>query len=503
MRWVRILSITLVTVLAAALAPTAPAFGSHDVTPARVAGEDRFETAAEVARLQFPGGASTAVIATGKEFPDALSGTGLAGAADAPILLVRHAQVPEPTTEALEDLGVGNVYILGGDDAISRDVEAELEERYEVARVGGSNRYGTAELVAREIDRLEGQLGEIAGLTTAFVASGQTFPDALAAGSVATTGEHPFPILLVGTDAYPRATERAIEDLGIDQAIIVGGHEAVSDHVERHLEEDTRAVRRLAGTDRHATAVAVADFAMIEFDYHGELTVLARSDVFADALTVGLHAGRNDAAILLAPPGQLPRPTHQWLHDLCPTVEVVRAAGGHVAVSPSTLDDAQRHAEHCHASEDQTGETYVVEPTRSVEASPGDSVDLTVRDRYDERPLQEPLDITLFPCGSVDRAAGTFIDADGDGYADDIAESETDAAHITDATEADRVEPRYAHNGRFLHGAMSWTVHSDDADCTVTVVFDDIDDDDRLPVDDEGHPLEHHGMRQVTWSTSE
>ena len=493
-------SVVTATVAALMVAISSPASASHEVTPARVAGEDRYETAAEVARLEFPQGANTAVLATGEAFPDALAGAGLTGAANAPLLLVTRDSIPVATASALAGLGVENIYILGGETAVAQDVEDELRERYDVARLAGDTRFGTAASIAAEIGRLEDQLGTIAGLRTAFVASGEVFPDALAVGSLATTQSDAFPILLVGEDRYPGETERIIADLGIEQVIIVGGTEAVSSHVETHLQEDTLAVLRLAGPDREATAVDLADFAMREFDYNGALTVVARSDGFADALAAGLHAGRNDAPILLTPPGQLAEPTHDWLHDVCPTIDAVRAVGGTDAIHRSTLADAVSHAEHCHAAEGQIGETYIVEPTTPVDTSPGSSVDLNVRERHDERPVQAPLDVTLFPCSTVNRATGTFTDADGDGHADGIATSDQGNARIASAPESTSLDPGYAHNVNLLHGALSWTVTSDTQDCTVTVVFDDIDGDNQLPVDSEGHPLEHYGARQITWS---
>lgn len=491
----------LITALIGALVvPLVPAFAAHDVAPARVAGDTRFETAAEVARLQFPQGTSTAIVATSVTFPDALAGASLAGAADAPVLLVAHDHVPDTTAEVLGELGVENVYILGGPLAVSGDVEAELRERYDVARLAGESRFGTAAEVAAETARLQGGLGQIAGLTTAFVANGRTFPDALAAGSPATTEEDAFPILLVEQDTYPAETEQAIADLGIEQVIIVGGPLAVDEHVERHLEEDTQAVLRVAGDSREDTAVAVAEFAMREFGYTGELVVLARSDDYPDALAAGLHAGRHDAPILLTPPDDLAQPTAALLHDLCPAVEAVRAVGGPVAVSEATLAEAVDQAEDCHATEFRTDETYRVEPGQQVEVSAGASVELSVTERWDGRPVQEPLDVTLFPCDSVDRATGTFADADGDGLADDIASTATGEATITYASEASSVEPRYAHDARFLHGALSWRLESPAPDCTVTVVFDDRDGDDQLSVDGEGNALEHYGARVVEWS---
>lgn len=494
-----LLAVSLVTGWLVAVA--APAQATHDVTPARVAGADRYDTAADVARLQFPDGADNAVIATGEEFADGLAGTALSGAADAPVLLVEQDRIPEPTAVALDELGVTNVYVLGGSQAISPLVEERLREDRDVARLEGQTRYGTAAAVAREIGRIEASLGRVAGLTTAFVASGETFVDALAAGSLATTqASTAFPILLVGQDTYPTATEAVINELGIEQVFIVGGAAAVSDTVQQQLDDDTMSAVRLAGPTRYETAVEVADFGMQEFDYDGRLTVIARGDRFPDALTIGLHAGRNDAPILLTGSQGLPRATHSWLHDMCPAVDVVRAVGGTSAVPAATLEEAEVHAEHCHAGEGQTGTTFLVEPSEPAVTVPaGRSVDLSVDGRVDRRPAQDPLDVALFPCSEVDNAR--FADADDDGFADAIASTDTGAARITSALEATRVDERYAHNLRFLVGSLSWTLHSDAADCTVTVLFDDIDGDDRLPLDSEGNPLEHFGTRRVVWAS--
>lgn len=491
----------MATAMAMALLGT-PATAVHDVTPARVAGEDRFETAARLAMLEFPQGSDTAVIATGTDFPDALVGTSLAGAADAPVLLVAHDTVPEVTTAALDDLGVENVYLLGGTEAISEEVEDQLAEGRDHARLEGPDRFATAAAIAHEVDRREDELGRIGGLSTAFVATGESFADALAVAPLAVTQSDTFPILLVGRDTYPTATARAIADLGIEQAVLVGGPEAIGAEVQSRIEQDAGTTVRLSGPDRHATAVEVADFAMTQFAFDGSLTVLARSDDFPDALAAGLHAGRGDAPVLLTPTDQLAAPTHDWLHDLCPTVDVVRAVGGHLAIAPSVLDQARQHAEHCHAAEGQTGETYAVEPASAVSVPVGQSVDMVVRERHDDRPMQEPADVALYPCANVDRGTATFADADGDGFADGTGTTDTGAARITAAGEATRIDDGHAHNLHMLHGAYSWTLDADAPDCALVVFFHNRAGD-GLAVDDEGNPLEHHGMRQVRWAAGE
>src|SRR5689334_8374580 len=90
--------------LAAALAlsfltlATAPnASATTDVKQSRVAGTDRFGTAAAVAKAAFPGGSDTVIVASGRSFPDALAGSSLG----LPILLTEKATLPSATSKAI------------------------------------------------------------------------------------------------------------------------------------------------------------------------------------------------------------------------------------------------------------------------------------------------------------------------------------------------------------------------------------------------------------------
>src|ERR1700694_4175218 len=68
----------------------------------RVDGVNRFGTASALARQAFPGGAGTAILASGSNFPDALAANYLAGQDGAPILLVGpSAPVPAETLTAI------------------------------------------------------------------------------------------------------------------------------------------------------------------------------------------------------------------------------------------------------------------------------------------------------------------------------------------------------------------------------------------------------------------
>ena len=84
------------------------ATGDEQVLVSRTAGADRYETAAEVARLQWPTGAPAAALAS------------------TPLLLTESDQLPEDTARAMTELGVTRVRIIGGTAAVSADVAEEI-----------------------------------------------------------------------------------------------------------------------------------------------------------------------------------------------------------------------------------------------------------------------------------------------------------------------------------------------------------------------------------------
>jgi putative cell wall-binding protein len=93
----------------------------------RLAGDDRYGTAAAIATATFPV-ADTVVLARGDQYADALAGAFLAGQLGAPTLLTKADSVPQPTLDAMKALETKNVVILGGTQAVSQGVEDDLKE---------------------------------------------------------------------------------------------------------------------------------------------------------------------------------------------------------------------------------------------------------------------------------------------------------------------------------------------------------------------------------------
>jgi len=211
-------------VLSEAVATAAGNAAQAPVT--RRAGASRFSTAASLAETET---AQVVYLATGEEFADALAGVPAAVAENAPMLLTGRDVLPQPTRDALTRLSPQRVVMLGGPQALSQQVRQRVHGAVpgaSVQRLAGDDRFATAATIAETV--FGGQV-----VNDAVVATGGTFADALAAGPVA--GASDSPLLLVGRDAVPAATEGALRRLAPSQSLLLGGLGAVSDGVAGSL----------------------------------------------------------------------------------------------------------------------------------------------------------------------------------------------------------------------------------------------------------------------------
>ena len=85
----------------------------------RLSGPDRFATAATIARSLWSSGTRNAVVVNGQGFADALAAAALAGLEDGPVLLVARDVAPQATLDALAQMGVTDVTVLGGPAVVS------------------------------------------------------------------------------------------------------------------------------------------------------------------------------------------------------------------------------------------------------------------------------------------------------------------------------------------------------------------------------------------------
>lgn len=185
-------------------------------------GNDRYETSRAITTEAFPS-APTVYLATGRGFADALSASSVAAAEGAPIVLIDGGASTLDTAmrALLTSLGTTEVVIAGGTGVVSAGIEADLGTMpgMTVKRVGGNGRYDTS------LALVQHRAGLFAGVDTAFLASGESFPDALAGGAAA--GKLGSPLLLVQPRCAPAPTVQGVIDLGVDRAVILGGSSVV------------------------------------------------------------------------------------------------------------------------------------------------------------------------------------------------------------------------------------------------------------------------------------
>jgi len=185
----------------------------------RVAGADRFATAAAISAATFSPLVNAAYIATDATFADALAGAAAAGHLHDPILLVTPGQIPAATAQELTRLRPQSIVILGGPLAVSQSVAGSLA-RYTsgpISRLAGPDRYATAVAVSGSTFPT--------GSSTVYLATGLDFPDALAGGVAAALA--PAPLLLVSGTCVPQSVIGEVTRLNPAQMVILGGDGAV------------------------------------------------------------------------------------------------------------------------------------------------------------------------------------------------------------------------------------------------------------------------------------
>ncbi len=146
------------------------------VAPERIAGEDRYATAAAVSAATLPDGAETVVVASGEGWADALAAMPVVDAEDAGLVLTRGGDVPTATVDELRRLAPDRVVVLGGTAAVSAPVADHVAALTgaEVQRIAGDDRFETAAAIDAH--------ARPGGSRVAYAVTGSDWVDALAAG---------------------------------------------------------------------------------------------------------------------------------------------------------------------------------------------------------------------------------------------------------------------------------------------------------------------------------
>ena len=288
----------------------------------RIAGDGAAATSAEVSAAVFPDRAGGAVVAGAAAFPDALSGGPLAAlAGPAPLLQTDHADLDDVVRAELDRLQPAAISLLGGTSAVSDRVEAQLSAIAPVTRLGGANRFATAELVGQQVFP--------DGADDVWVCNGEQFADAMAGGAAAAAADAP--LLLVTTDRLPQETTRELERLSPRRIVLLGGTTAVDADVEAALGA-IAPVERIEGLNRFDTAARIS---RRTFDAATEVFVVGEGATAA-SLAATPAAFARGAPVLLVRTDDIPPETDAELRRLGP--RQITIVGGAEGVSQAVQD---------------------------------------------------------------------------------------------------------------------------------------------------------------------
>lgn len=289
----------------------------------RLSGGDRWTTAVAISRHAWPDGADTVHLVRG--LPPLVDALAAGTLVDGPALLVPPCgDVPAAVIDEVARLDPRTVVAVGGEGAVCDRVLAEVADGRVRDRVAGRDRFDTAVAVSRRVFPAGAPVVHLARADEPLV-------DALAAGTLADG-----PVLLVPACGDVPATVRdEVDRLDPDAVVALGGTSAVCDDLLRDV-ADGRPVRRLAGSDRWATAVAISEHAWPD---GADVVHLARGvEPLVDALAGGTLT---DGPVLLVPPcGDIPDVVQGELTRLDP--DRVRGLGGPGSVCDDVLRSAAR-----------------------------------------------------------------------------------------------------------------------------------------------------------------
>lgn len=274
----------------------------------RRAGSDRYTTALSIS-ASFASGVPVVYVATGAQFPDALSAAPAAAAQGGPLLLVPPSGPTPAIITEINRLAPDTIVVVGGDSVVSAASYAVLSTLApSIRRDAGSNRYATSQIIVERA---------FSGATDVFVATGRDFPDALSASAAA--GALEAPVLLVdGTQSQvPTATTTLIATLGAQRVRIVGGPSVVSSGIESVLRGSfgTGSVLRHAGSNRYATGAAVNSAVFSS----ASTVFFAAGTSFPDALSGAALAGALGSPLYVVQQGCVPTVVLQSVNALSPT----------------------------------------------------------------------------------------------------------------------------------------------------------------------------------------
>ena len=166
------------------------------------------------------------------------------------------------------------------------DQPSEKPQPTEENRISGRNRISTAIEVSKKYYEKA---------NTVIIARSDEYPDSLTASPLAKKLNAP--ILLTSKNELEEPVKAEIKRLKTTNIIIVGGVNSISTKVEKELRQYDKDIERIAGHSRYETSAAIAE-RLLKLSKK-QTAIIASGENFADALTAGAYAAKQEYPILL------------------------------------------------------------------------------------------------------------------------------------------------------------------------------------------------------------
>lgn len=294
------------------------------IVPTRIAGQNRYESAAQISREQFTN-AKKVIVVNAQKYADALSATTLSDGKYS-ILYTEKDTLPTATRNEIQRLNPVEVYLLGGQQSISAGIENILKKySNKVTRIAGRDRYETSAKVAAMSKK-----------KNVVIASGENFSDPLYASSYAYSNNAK--ILLSSGKTLSRETRDYLlrNKSSIGKVTVVGGGQSISSATVRYIQSVTgKNVSRISGRNRYDGSVKVAN------SMNKDKVFIASGEDFADALAISPLAQKLNAPILLSSKGKLDTSVIAFLNNFKNSIKDVFIVGGYRTIDNNVYGTVQ------------------------------------------------------------------------------------------------------------------------------------------------------------------
>lgn len=212
----------------------------------RIDGKNRYDTSQKIYNKFFASSInyeSHIYIATGRNWPDALTASAIAGSTKEPVLLINDKDQNHPyqLVEQIRKSGYPKAILVGGEGSIGKNIfesfKVYLTPEY-ISRIGGKDRYETSVLLNKKLDERNNEIydwvpeiGKVFApdTTNIWLATGANFPDALVSSVYASQTGHR--LYLSSINCLDKNTHEAIynKKSEVIKLNIVGGQKSITE----------------------------------------------------------------------------------------------------------------------------------------------------------------------------------------------------------------------------------------------------------------------------------